>query len=110
MRASPTRSEALLWQAVRRARLGVKFRRQHPIGSFIVDFYCAELGLVVEIDGGIHRTENGVARDGLRDESLMRWGLRVVHVDAERVEGEVEAVVRELRRVIGAIETPGRRA
>ena len=100
MRAAPTRSEALLWQAVRGRRLGVKFRRQHPIGSFIVDLYAPEVGLVVEIDGGVHRTEDGAARDRLRDESLDRVGLRVLHVEAERVERELARVVAELRWVV----------
>jgi very-short-patch-repair endonuclease len=106
MRDAPTRSEALLWQAVRGRRLGVKFRRQHPVGTFIVDLYAPEVGLVVEIDGGVHSTENGAARDRLRDESLVRMGLCVLHVEAERVERELHAVLAELRAVIASLDQP----
>jgi very-short-patch-repair endonuclease len=55
LRKSSTPAEQLLWQALRNRNLGDhKFRRQHPIGPYIADFFCAEVGLVVEVDGGSH--------------------------------------------------------
>ena len=56
MRKSPTPSEDILWQALRNRQIhGLKFLRQHPIGPTIVDFYCHEKRLAVEVDGGIHQ-------------------------------------------------------
>ena len=56
MRANPTDAERRLWRCLRRERcLGYKFRRQHIIDRFIVDFYCAEACLVIELDGEVHR-------------------------------------------------------
>jgi very-short-patch-repair endonuclease len=54
LRSNLTRPEALLWQHLRGDKLGVRFRRQHRIGSYIADFYCAAANLVVEIDGDSH--------------------------------------------------------
>ncbi len=65
MRRQPTKSEDLLWQALRKRQLaGLKFRRQHPIGPSIVDFYCHEKRLAVEVDGGVHQ-ENDVKEHDL---------------------------------------------
>ena len=97
MRSNPTSSEALLWQAVRARRLGVKFRRQHPIGPFIVDFYAHEAALVVEIDGGVHTSADQRRRDHLRDRALEQGGLRVVRVPAWRVERDLASVLALLR-------------
>jgi very-short-patch-repair endonuclease len=54
MRRAPTPAEDALWQRIRGRQLGMKFRRQHAIDRFIVDFYCLETALVVEVDGKIH--------------------------------------------------------
>jgi very-short-patch-repair endonuclease len=75
MRASPTAAEAALWAALRRRKLGrYKFRRQHVIAGYIVDFYCAELRLVVEVDGGVH--QDRIAEDRQRNEDLALVGVR----------------------------------
>ncbi len=58
MRKTPTHSELLMWRELRKGQLGgYKFRRQHIIRTFIVDFYCPDVKLVIEIDGGIHQTQ-----------------------------------------------------
>lgn len=65
-RKRPTGSEELLWQALRNRQLdGLKFLRQHPIGVSIVDFYCHEKRLVVEVDGGMHKDRHVHERDQL---------------------------------------------
>ena len=65
-----------MWALLRKRALGVKFRRQHPIGPFVVDFFCAELGLVLELDGSVHR--ESVEADQRRDDALLSRGLIVL--------------------------------
>jgi len=78
-RQGPTRHEALVWELLRSRRLfGLKFRRQQVIRGFIVDFYCAEHRLVLELDGAVH--DDQVAYDRARDAILARAGLRVVRL------------------------------
>jgi very-short-patch-repair endonuclease len=99
MRAFPTRSEALLWQALREKKLGVRFRRQVVLHTFIVDFFAPSVGLVVEVDGGVH-----VGRepdDAERDRLLRGFGYRVVRVGAELVERDLAAAVAVVRAALG---------
>ena len=99
MRLVPTRSEELLWQAIRANALGVRFRRQVILGPAIVDFFAPSAMLVVEIDGGVHERQRDA--DRIRDESLALQGIRVLRIDAELVEAcldfAVTLVVRALR-------------
>ena len=66
LRKAQTEPEKKIWTAIRNKQLGIKFRRQHGIGSFIVDFYCAELGLIIEIDGDSHYSPDEILRDKKR--------------------------------------------
>jgi len=84
LRRRATKSEAMLWPALRGRQLGVKFRRQQPIGSFVVDFYASDARLVVEVDGAIHLQQ--AKADVERQHLLESLGLRVVRVTAEAVE------------------------
>src|SRR5437870_12333269 len=71
LRAGLTSAEALLWKSLQRSQLsGKKFRRQHSIGSYIVDFFCPECDLAIELDGEGHYVENGVEADATRTEFL----------------------------------------
>ncbi|HSQ62849.1 MAG TPA: endonuclease domain-containing protein [Polyangiaceae bacterium] len=103
MRRQPTPSEALLWAALRRNRLGVHFRRQHVVGAFIVDFACLARSLVVEVDGGVHRDADVAFADGRRQAALEALGLRILRVGAAQVERDLPAV---LARIRGALEAP----
>ena len=77
LRSNQTGAEGLLWMHLRNRQLNnLKFRRQHPIGNYIVDFYCAEVGVIVEIDGDTHLDR--VEYDQNRTEWLERQGLRVI--------------------------------
>jgi very-short-patch-repair endonuclease len=83
-RREPQPSEAVLWYELRnRKLLGAKFRRQQPIGSFVVDFYCDQAGLVVEVDGPIHQYQQRADRE--RQEMLESLELRGIPVSAENV-------------------------
>ncbi|MDZ4369954.1 MAG: DUF559 domain-containing protein [Phenylobacterium sp.] len=101
LRRNPTDGEAKLWESLRAGRLeGWKWRRQAPVGPFIVDFLCLEAALVVEVDGGIHIAQ--AARDARRDADLRRRGLQVlrfwnheVAADLDRVRWTILSACRE---------------
>jgi very-short-patch-repair endonuclease len=86
--------EVLLWQAVRRKALaGLRFRRQAPMGPFILDFYCEEVRLAVEVDGHGHNVGDQPERDERRDEWLARQGVRVLRLPAELVLKDIESAL-----------------
>lgn len=89
---APTPSEEALWQALRGSSLGVAFKRQVVLGwRYIVDFFAPSVGLVVEVDGGVHGCSRSADRS--RDAKLRRLGYRVVRVDAALVLRDVAAAV-----------------
>jgi very-short-patch-repair endonuclease len=95
-RKQPTPSEAILWQALRGRKLdGRKFKRQQPIGAFIVDFFCGAERLVVEVDGGVHETQQEY--DQQRQELLESLGLRFVRVSSQQVETDLNGVLETIR-------------
>ena len=99
MRKNLTPPEARLWQALRRRGLdGLKFRRQHPIGPFILDFYCVSAKLAVEIDGAIHTLGDIPKRDASRDFWLERHGITVLRIEARHVRDQLDAVLTEISR------------
>ncbi|MGI6208936.1 MAG: endonuclease domain-containing protein [Anaerolineae bacterium] len=95
LRKEQTPTEILLWQHLRgRQLLGLKFRRQHPVGRFIADFYCAEYKLVIEIDGPVHDQHPG--RDEERDEILSAQGHTVLHFTNTQVEQDLPGVLAHI--------------
>ena len=95
MRVSPTPKEARLWQALRGGQLGVRFRRQVVLHTFIVDFFAPSVGLVVEVDGGVHFGRE--LDDAERGRQLRGFGYRVVRVTAEVVERDLAAAIALVR-------------
>jgi very-short-patch-repair endonuclease len=103
LRENATRAERLVWHRIRdRQMFGVKFRRQHPVGRFIVDFVATRERLVIELDGGQHALEPEVARDVERTRELEKEGYRVLrfwNMDVlTNLEGVLEAIALELGR------------
>ena len=88
--------EVLLWQVMRRGQHGLRFRRQHPFGPYILDFYCAERRLAVEVDGYSHSVGDRPAHDERRDDWLNGQGVRVLRLPAETVLKDMDAVVRTI--------------
>jgi very-short-patch-repair endonuclease len=99
LRRSASPPESLLWQQLRRRPHGLKFRRQHPFGPLIADFYCPAAKLVVEVDGDSHSMGGEPARDARRDDWLREHGLRVVRFDAADVMNDVGSAVIEILKV-----------
>jgi len=103
LRRTQTRSETVLWEALRLGRFaGTKWRRQQTMGRFVVDFYCSELRVVVEVDGPIH--DDRVEADRDRQSALEASGLRVWRVTAADVEQDVEAVLERFREWLAGRE------
>jgi very-short-patch-repair endonuclease len=103
LRSSQTSAEAKLWQALRGRRLAHwKFRRQHSIGKYVVDFVTLDGKLAVEVDGVTHSTDQELARDQERTRILESFGFlvaRVTNVDVyENIEGVLEMIDRTLRQ------------
>ena len=92
-----TPPEARLWQVLKGRQLGgLKFRRQHPIGSYVLDFYCAEARLAVEVDGVWHCEPEQSLRDRTRDDWLQRQGLAVLRIAAEDVRINLDGVAGQI--------------
>jgi len=85
LRNNLTAAEAILWNGLKGNALGKKFRRQHSILNYIVDFYCPEEKLIVELDGQHHYSADGLELDFERDEKLMSLGFRIIRVENENV-------------------------
>ena len=98
LRHPQTPAEATLWQNLRNRNLGYKFRRQHPIDRFIVDFYCAEAKLCIEIDGGSHFEKEQEEYDKARTEFLEALGYQVVRYTNNDVRYNIHAVVDQIIR------------
>ncbi|MCK6684694.1 MAG: endonuclease domain-containing protein [Thermoanaerobaculia bacterium] len=102
LRRSETDAEEVLWASLRDRKLGgMKFRRQHPFDMFILDFFCPEKGLCVEVDGSIHGEKDQKARDAERDAVLRARGLNVLRFRSEEIEADLPAVLAEITREAG---------
>jgi very-short-patch-repair endonuclease len=101
LRAEATPAENRLWRALRGRRLlGLKFRRQHSIGSYIADFYCLEKALVVELDGGQHATDEGTQYDQVRTKFLHTQNINVIRFWNTDVLQNVQGVVDEITEFV----------
>jgi len=102
-RKEPTKSEAILWDALRGKKLdGIKFRRQQPVGYFVVDFYNSSYRLVIEVDGLIHETQKEY--DIARQKILEELGLIVLRIKAETVEKNLPMTLDLIRNKVKEIQ------
>ena len=105
LRRQMTLPEVLLWQALRKRQLArFRFRRQHPIGPYILDFYCPAARLAVEVDGREHEIADQLRHDARRDAWLARRGVRVMRVPATGVlrDDELEGVLIAIEAALAA--------
>ena len=109
LRKLPTRSERLLWEALRGRRLdGRKFRRQHPVGRFVLDFYCPAEKLAIEVDGSAH--DSSVKADEERQEILESLGIVFIRLPAELVETDLPAALAIITTTLARQAGEGLRA
>ena len=110
MRQSSTPAEAVIWSCLRSRKFaGYKFRRQEPIGGYIVDFYCPALKLVIEMDGEHHESPDMSDYDSVRTEKLRRSGITVVRIRNRDLlmSGIVEAQIRwAIEQAGGRVDDP----
>ena len=100
LREMQTDAEALLWSRLRnRQLLGLKFRRQHPLGSYFADFACVEIGLVVGLDGGQHAETAAMAHDTKRKEDMVGMGFQTLRFWDNDVLKETDAVMEQIRQM-----------
>ncbi len=95
MRKNPTEAESAFWSLVSGNNLGVKFRRQHVIGNYIVDFVCLEKKLIVELDGGYHDDPEQQIADNIRSKELKEYGFTILRLRNEEVIGTAPEALKE---------------
>jgi very-short-patch-repair endonuclease len=106
LRERMTQAELLMWDALKNKQYkGYKFRRQHPIHKFIVDFYCHELKLIIEIDGKYHDSEEQKNKDLDRTELLRFQGLREIRFTNEEVINNIGSVLKKVEEQINFSNT-----
>jgi very-short-patch-repair endonuclease len=109
LRRKTSLPEGLLWRALRGRKLeGLKFRRQHPMGPYVLDFYCDAVRLCVEVDGGSHGFGDRPMRDEQRDRWLEAKGVRTLRITAALVLRDVDDAVRTILGVLEDMRAEGR--
>ena len=94
LRRKMTLPEVVLWHWLRQRPEGLKFRRQHPTGPFVLDFYCSDARLAIEVDGEAHSRGDRPERDEARDQWLRSAGIETLRIPAAELLGDVDAVLR----------------
>lgn len=101
LRKNMTLAELILWRKLKdREIFSTKFRKQHPIGIFIVDFYCHEYKLVIEVDGEIHRDENQSEYDLGRTAELEKYDIRVIRFTNDHIIFNIDSVINKILEMI----------
>ena len=95
-RMSP--SEIRLWRVLRLRPEGLQFRKQHPFGPFVFDFFCKSAGLAIEVDGLVHDFEVTAKRDERRDQRVHQQGIETMRIAADDVRNNLEGVVTHIVR------------
>ena len=104
LRKNMTKAEKKLWAALRRKQVnGKRFRRQHPIGKFIVDFYCHEVKLVIELDGSIHNFQEQKEYDLGRSEDIQQLGIKIIRFTNKQVMNNLNKVIADIESEIKII-------
>ena len=106
LRSNMTGPETRLWSRLRARQFqGLKFRRQHGIGPYIVDFYCPEQSLVIEVDGDSHADAGQIVKDQLRDKYFQSLGLRVIRYFNNDIVKNLDGVLEDLSRKVSSGST-----
>lgn len=98
LRKNMTSAEVLVWENIRKKSLGVEFHRQVPMLNYIVDFYCHEIGLALEIDGKIH--DNNVLEDSKRQNEIEKYGVSFLRFTNKEVFSDMESIKKKILNYI----------
>jgi very-short-patch-repair endonuclease len=102
LRKNPTHWERQLWLNLRNKNLGDRFQRQHSIGAYIVDFYCAKKKLIIEIDGGTHSNQDAKQYDADRTRYFDALDLKVLRFWNSEIDNDMPAVLEKIKKHLGA--------
>ncbi len=107
MRKNMTKAEIILWSKLKGKQLnGLKFRRQHGINNYIVDFYCPELRLAIEIDGGVHCYDSRITYDKQRQKEIEALGIKVLRYTNTDVIKDLEGVLNDIIKTTTPLSPP----
>jgi very-short-patch-repair endonuclease len=106
LRREASDAEKRLWCLLRNRRLEAKFRRQHPVGPFVLDFFCQERRLAIELDGGQHYEPAQMARDARRTRYLEERGIRVIRFTNLELLGELDTVAEIIWKAVQREQPP----
>lgn len=97
LRQKETSQEKVLWWHLKARRFKYKFKRQHSIGGYILDFYCADKKLAIELDGEVHNTKESQEYDSLRDSFLKETGCKVLRFSNKELDSNISKVLTEIK-------------
>ena len=97
LRKEYTKAEKILWQELRENKTGFKWRRQHPVDMYILDFYCPPLKLCIELDGSIHKIKENKECDKEREEYLKNKGIKTIRFWNDEVENNLKEVLGKIK-------------
>jgi very-short-patch-repair endonuclease len=103
LRRAQTDSEKAAWYLLRERRLGAKFRRQCRIENWVIDFYCFEHRLAIELDGGVHSQPSPMRKDATKEDYLRNLGIGLLRIPNGLVSDDPEEFVRKVREAIGVM-------
>jgi len=109
LRNHSTAAESTLWTILKNRNVGnLKFRRQHSVGNFILDFYCPELKLAIELDGEFHADSGVISRDKERDEFLKEYGVQVLRYENRWVYEYPDIIIQDILEIKEKMMQPPR--
>ena len=97
LRKNMTDAEKVLWFHLKLKPDGFNFRKQHPLGIYIADFYCHKLKLVIELDGSVHNNSDVKTNDDIRQRTIEECGIKVIRFTNERIFNDLEMVLQEIK-------------
>jgi len=103
LRDNQTPTEIILWNYLNKNQLGVKFRRQHPLYTYIADFYCHKLKLVIELDGEYHNTEEQISLDDARTKDIEHFGISVIRFTNKDIINDIDSVIEKIEHTIDSL-------
>lgn len=98
LRQNGTTAEKILWKFLKNNQLGYKFRRQYGLLNFIVDFYCHQLKLVIELDGWTHNSEKTQTKDRTKQRALESHGYKIIRFTNEQIYGDIEVILKSISK------------
>ena len=108
LRASAPKAEKMVWARLRKSQCGARFRRQVSIDSWVLDFYCPELHLAIEVDGPTHNNDEAAERDVLRQQRIEELGIRFVRISNEQVYAGLADVMESIQAIVDQIKRQAR--